>query len=187
MSISNIEVRRALRRIRPPPEGMRRRPDAALPFLNVKGPPPRLLYDTTVYIDQLQARLPRAVSDLLEPVATWHSSVAVTELLHGLGRLDPADPRTRAAQAAILEVLQRIPPQRVVVPDLATWRDAGLLEGVLGRVQQRGSEERRRTLNDALILLTARRHGLPVLTRNVADFDLLQQLRPDAGVLFYRV
>ena len=42
-------------------------------------------------------------------------------------------------------------------------------------------------LNDALIFFDARKHGRTVLTRNVADFDLLQQLAPDGQVLFYRI
>jgi len=40
-------------------------------------------------------------------------------------------------------------------------------------------------LNDALLLETARKYGLTVLTRNIGDFDLLQQLEPTAKVLFY--
>jgi predicted nucleic acid-binding protein len=40
-------------------------------------------------------------------------------------------------------------------------------------------------LNDALLFATARKHALTVLTRNTADFDLLQQLEPTCGVLFY--
>ncbi len=40
-------------------------------------------------------------------------------------------------------------------------------------------------MNDALLFATARKHGLTVLTRNTADFDLLQQLDPVGRVLFY--
>jgi predicted nucleic acid-binding protein len=40
-------------------------------------------------------------------------------------------------------------------------------------------------LNDALLFSTARKHGLTVLTRNVRDFDLLQQLEASCSVLFY--
>ena len=42
------------------------------------------------------------------------------------------------------------------------------------------------SLNDALLLVQARAAGAIVLTENVADFDPLQQLVPDARVLFYR-
>jgi predicted nucleic acid-binding protein len=53
-------------------------------------------------------------------------------------------------------------------------------------MQSYGAADRRRALNDALLFATARKHGLTVLTRNVADFDLLQQLEPSCGVLFYQ-
>jgi hypothetical protein len=41
-------------------------------------------------------------------------------------------------------------------------------------------------LNDALLFATARKHGCVVLTRNVVDFDLLQQLDPSGSILFYK-
>jgi predicted nucleic acid-binding protein len=41
-------------------------------------------------------------------------------------------------------------------------------------------------MNDALLFVTARRHGCTLLTRNVGDFDLMQQLEPAGRVLFYR-
>jgi hypothetical protein len=44
-----------------------------------------------------------------------------------------------------------------------------------------------RLRNDALIFLGVRRHGCVLLTRNVADFNLFQQLVPDDRALFYRV
>ncbi len=40
-------------------------------------------------------------------------------------------------------------------------------------------------MNHALLFATARKHGLTVLTRNVADFDLVQQLEPSVSILFY--
>ena len=41
-------------------------------------------------------------------------------------------------------------------------------------------------MNDALLFATARKNGLTLLTRNVGDFDLLQQLDPSVSVLFYQ-
>lgn len=38
-----------------------------------------------------------------------------------------------------------------------------------------------------LISLTAAKHGCAVLTRNVADFDLLMQLAPGGKAVFYDV
>ena len=62
---------------------------------------------------------------------------------------------------------------------------AGLLSSILSRLQQRSRLDRLMLLNDALLLETARKYGLTVLTRNIGDFDLLQQLEPTAKVLFY--
>jgi hypothetical protein len=67
---------------------------------------------------------------------------------------------------------------RTITADAAIWRAAGILSGMLARTQGYGREQRRRVLNDALLFETARKHGCTVLTRNVADFDLLPQLDP---------
>jgi hypothetical protein len=40
-------------------------------------------------------------------------------------------------------------------------------------------------LNDSLIYLQARKVGAAILTRNVRDFDLLEQLVPSGTVVFY--
>jgi hypothetical protein len=42
-------------------------------------------------------------------------------------------------------------------------------------------------LNGALLFETARKRGCAVLTRNVVDFDLLQQLDPSGRIMFYRI
>jgi predicted nucleic acid-binding protein len=56
---------------------------------------------------------------------------------------------------------------------------------LLARLQRYGKTERRKALNDALIFLTAARNGCVVLTRNVADFDLLMQLDAKGQAVFY--
>ena len=63
--------------------------------------------------------------------------------------------------------------------------NAGLLSGLLVRLQNFTRTDKARLLNDALILESARKWGFIVLTRNTSDFDLLQQLEPTAKVLFY--
>ena len=42
-------------------------------------------------------------------------------------------------------------------------------------------------MNDALLFATARKYGCVVLSRNVRDFDLLQQLDPSGKVMFYKM
>jgi predicted nucleic acid-binding protein len=73
------------------------------------------------------------------------------------------------------------------VPDAQIWREAGLLAGILARLQGYGAGDRNRVLSDALLFCTARKHGLTVLSRNLKDFDLLQQLDPSGRVVFYRL
>ena len=80
-----------------------------------------------------------------------------------------------------------MPPHRMISPDREIWRDAGILTGTIARLQGTPRSDRRRILNDALIFATARRHGHTVLTRNVVDFDLLQQLDPSGRVMFYKI
>lgn len=64
---------------------------------------------------------------------------------------------------------------------------SGVLSGMLARTQGYGPEQRRRGLNDALLFATARKYGCAVLSRNVRDFDLLQQLDPSGRVIFYKI
>jgi predicted nucleic acid-binding protein len=52
-------------------------------------------------------------------------------------------------------------------------------------VRQYSAADCHRVLNDAQLFATARKHGLTVLTRNLRDFDPLQQLEPSCAVLFY--
>ena len=54
----------------------------------------------------------------------------------------------------------------------------------LGRIPPRQGQERK-LLNDSLIYLQARKVGAAILTRNVRDFDLLEQLVPSGTVIFY--
>jgi hypothetical protein len=42
-------------------------------------------------------------------------------------------------------------------------------------------------LNDALLFASARKYGFAVLSREVRDFDLLQQLDLSGRVVFYKI
>jgi hypothetical protein len=53
-------------------------------------------------------------------------------------------------------------------------------------LQGYGRDQRRRALNDALLFASARKYGCAVLTRDIADFDFLQQLDPSGMVVFYK-
>ena len=123
---------------------------------------------------------------MLRAAEAWHSPVTEAELAAAVGLLDPAHPQTHDVTEQISNVIQRRPSYRTIAPDPEIWREAGILSGVLARLQGYGREHRRRALNDALLLATARKHGCTVLTRNIVDFDLLAQLDPTGNVLFYR-
>jgi predicted nucleic acid-binding protein len=177
-------VRRRFTRTEP----LARRPDEVLPFARSDvRPPGQLVLDTTVYIDQVQRRFPADLGVLLRKGGLWHSAVAVAGLTVGLGRLDPRHPATPTAVRQIEAVIAKMPSHRILTPNLAVWRQAGIAAGVLARLQGLAASRAHDLLNDALIFFDARRHGRTVLTRNIADFDLLQQLAPDGQVLFYRV
>ena len=77
------------------------------------------------------------------------------------------------------------PVHRILTPDRDTWRDAGMLVGLLTRLQGYGKNERRKALNDALIFITAAKNGCVVLTRNLSEFDLLMQLYARGQAIFY--
>ena len=177
-----------LRRIKPEKRILSLKPRNAseLPFL---GPtqqlPAKLLYDTTVYIDILQGRFPRDGEIVLRTADTWHSTVTEAELCAPIGSLQPRHPGTARAVKQLVAVIERRPVHRTIAPDREIWLEAGILVGVLARLQQYTASDRHRLLNDALLFATARKHGLAVLTRNLRDFDLLQQLEPSCAVLFY--
>jgi len=184
------EFAASLRRIKPEKRTKRlqRRPDSALEFIETRaGRPARLLYDTTVYIDILQDRFPRDGEPMLRAVDAWHSPVTEAELAAACGLLDPGHLQTRKVIKEITALIDKRPAQRTVTPNQRVWREAGLLCGVLARLQGYDKDQRRRVLNDALLYISARRSGCAVLTRNVSDFDFLQQLEPSGRVLFYRV
>lgn len=103
------------------------------------------------------------------------------------GLLDPSHPKTRKAIERIAASIRQRALQRTITPDAVVWREAGILSGILARLQGYDKNQRRRLMNDALLFVTAQRNGCTLLTRNISDFDFLQQLEPDGRVLFYRV
>ncbi len=57
---------------------------------------------------------------------------------------------------------------------MADWWEAGRLVRNIGDKKDWEINKRRDFQNDALIALTARRHGATVVTTNCADFELLR-------------
>lgn len=124
---------------------------------------------------------------MLRATEAWHSPVTEAELAASYGLLDPALPQTAAIIEQIVAVIDRRSTYRTITPDPEVWREAGVLSGTLARTQKYGTEQRRRLLNDALLFASARKYGCAVLSRDVLDFDLLQQLDPSGGVVFYKI
>jgi len=183
------EFQLILRRLKPEKHQspLRPRPESGLAFIDSTGSrPAKLLYDTTVYIDVLQNRFPERGEVMLRATEAWHSPVTEAELAATCGLLDPAHAQTRGIVEQITAVIELRPRHRTLPTDSDIWREAGILSGTLARLQGYKSDQRRRVLNDALLFATGRKHGCFVLTRNVLDFDFLQQLDPSGNVLFYR-
>jgi len=182
------DIARSLRRLKPEKHRSPLKPRGwgQLEFLDATRLPPRkLLLDTTVYIDELQGRLPRSAEIALRASELWHSAVTEAELSALAGLLDPRHPETAKAVKQVAAVLGRRPQHRILAPDTEVWREAGILAGTLARLQGYGKGERRRVLSDALILLSATKNGCTVLTRNVEDFDLLMQVATFGKIVFY--
>jgi predicted nucleic acid-binding protein len=185
----NSEFQSTLRRLKSEKHRtpLKPRPESELDFIESAGSrTTKLIYDTTVYIDILQNRFPRRGDAMLRASEAWHSPVTEAELAATCGLLDPAHAQTRGIMEQVVAVIERRPSHRTLATDSEIWREAGILSGTLARLQGYKSDQRRRVLNDALLFATARKHGCSVLTRNVLDFDFLQQLVPSGKVLFYR-
>ncbi len=144
-----------------------------------------MLLDTTVYVDKLQGRLSPEIDTILDTANVWHSTVTECEMGVLVGLLNPAHPDSAHAIAEVIASIETRPTHRIVNPDRETWRDAGILAGLIARLQQYGKADQRRVMNDALIFLSAAKAGLCVLTRNTADYDLLMQLAPQGQAVFY--
>jgi predicted nucleic acid-binding protein len=165
-----------------------RRKDDRLPFIEEDSLMPEpVLFDTTVYIDVLHDKFSQHMRQEIGRVEPWHCTVVESELVYLTGRLDPAHPGTAAAVRRIGGVVEHWPSDRVLNPDREIWREAAILTGILSRLHHTKEQDRGRTMNDALIFLTASQHGCAVLSRNVRDFDLLMQLVPAGKAVFYHV
>ena len=162
------------------------RPKADLPFDPLQVPAGvSLLFDATVYIDQLKGQLPTSIVNLMASRTILHGAPALAELAVTIGALDPADRRTHATLIPIVEMLTRMNPSRIIAPSYEVWLEAAVMAGILARTQAIPMQDRRKFLNDALLFLQAADTGSVLVSRNSRDLDLLLQLKPQAGVLLY--
>jgi predicted nucleic acid-binding protein len=190
-STLNIDLDGALRatRAQRPTIPLTRRPDAQLPWASREaliGAP--LMLDTTVYLDVLSGRTPAKIDELLRFRICNHSAVCLAELTHAFGRLDPRHPNTKSVLKILRDVISDVPAHRLYAADSDAWAAAGMLAGALSRHTGLGVGQgrERRFLNDALLFLQARKLGCAVLSGNIRDFDLLNQLMPSGRIILYR-
>jgi predicted nucleic acid-binding protein len=185
---SSAPFQQSVRRLKPEKhqKPLRYRDRSQLRFLSTLKPPfPKLLLDTTVYIDTLQGRLPDYAEVALRTASLWHSTVTEAELAAVAGRLNPTHPETPGVIAQVAASIDLRTAHRILTPDRDTWREAGMLAGLLARLQSYGKNEQRKALNDALIFLAGAKNGCAVLTRNLSEFDLLMQLDAKGQAIFY--
>ena len=184
-----FDLAATLRRLKPDKRlaPLARRADSELSFVHdavISGP--GLLLDTSVYIDVLQGRAPQAVKNLLLARDVNHSSVAIAELVHLFGRLDPAHKDTTSVLAPIAAAIAEIRPHRLTPPSIQALVEAGIVTGLIARLSGLPKVDRQPMLNDATIFMQALESGFTVLTGNVSDMDLIAQIVPAGRVLFYR-
>ncbi len=82
-------------------------------------------------------------------------------------------------------MVEAIPPHRLATATAGVVAEAGILAGLLFRLGGLPPGQEIAALNDAIVYLHALSEGQIVLTRNLRDFDLLNQILPEGRVLFY--
>jgi predicted nucleic acid-binding protein len=144
-----------------------------------------LVPDTNVYINNMSGTLSAGIEVLLDNALQWHCSVCVAEITTGIAHYNPAAGDWRRVRQQYGILLGSIPDTRLLVPDAQAWHLAGVISGTLARTQGFQPHQRKECLNDALIYLTAAKHGLPVVTANRVEFDLIQQVAPGGMFLHF--
>ncbi len=137
-----------------------------------------ILFDTSVYISDLRRgnaslfALRRAARKEGEPTRPLWLSVVVLEELHAGAQ----DRRLKKLLARLENDFEKV--KRVLVPLRSDWTACGQVLAQVGA--KYGYEEvgRARLTNDALIAMTAARHGFTVLTKNATDFRRIAEFRP---------
>ena len=173
------------------PAGLALRSREALPRLGsiaLRGP---LLLDTNVFINALAGRGPAELRILLANLPlSLVSGPVIAELSWPRGRLDPHHPNTKDVLARFGQLLARIAPSKILLPDAADWSRAGELAGRAARGIAGGAKsirtafDRIELIHDALTAFAALRTGATIVTSD-GDFDLFMQLEPGLEVVFY--
>jgi len=122
------------------------------------------ILDTSVYITHGEHKLSDVVlTALRRAYVVRHSAVVLSELRRGTS--------TNAGRRWVAELARAA--TAIWAPAAADWWDAGRLIQQFGDARHWNTSKRRDFQNDALIALTAKRHGATVVTADRADFELL--------------
>lgn len=185
----SIDLRSTLRKRKPDKRRAQLTPrprDALLEWTRLAGAgPAALVLDTNVYINRAAGRLGQPLQAVIDGALLFHCSVALAELAVGVANANPAHPGWPRLRDHYAGLFAAVPPSRVLVPDAFVWADAGVVAGTLARTQGFLPHQRKECLNDTLIFLTAAKAGLPVLTANRDEFDLIQQVAPEGRFVHY--
>jgi len=122
------------------------------------------ILDTNIYIGHWEKGLYQEFLETLrQAYIIRHSAVVLSELHRGA--------RARDAERLVM-ILYRL--ARICwEPTASDWWEAGRLIQKIGDAEGWDRNKRRDFQNDALIALTARRHGATVVTADLSDFNLL--------------
>jgi len=130
-----------------------------------------VLFDSSVYINALRLgdEAVPAIRRMAPEAPLWLSAVVLEELHAGVGTRD------RKVVERLEHDFDRA--RRILVPSLSDWAQAGRVLALLGA--QYGYEHigLGRLSNDALIAMSAGRHGIKVITTNGRDFARLREFR----------
>jgi predicted nucleic acid-binding protein len=122
------------------------------------------ILDTSVYVAHWEHGLADdTLAELRHAFILRHSAVVLSELRRGA--------RTPAAQRLVAGLFRLARP--CWEPTADDWWRAGQLIRTIGDANDWEVSKRREFQNDALIALTAHRHGATVVTANHQDFALL--------------
>jgi predicted nucleic acid-binding protein len=127
---------------------------------------PWAVLDTNVYIGFWERGLyDEAITSVGQKFVVRYSAVVFSELRRGA--------RTLQARRRVATLAERATV--VWAPLVSDWWEAGRLIQKVGDGQEWERSKRRDFQNDALIALTARRHGATVVTANRLEFELLSR------------
>lgn len=145
----------------------------------------RLLVDTTVYIHELASKLPPQATRLLDGALHFHSAFCIAEIVSGLGHIHPNGPHFDPAWMHYQTLFSSVPDNRLLTPDAKVLVQAALVSGILARTQNYAGQQRKALFNDTVIYLTAAKLGIPLLTANRGDHDLIQQAVGFGAFIYY--